>query len=288
MKALTDQQVRDYRYNGYLYPVPALKPHEAAEALRNLERSEAQLGAPLTKAELKWRGATHTYLQWANDLCRHPRVLDIVEDVLGPDILVYWSTFFIKEPGSATFAAWHQDATYFGIEPLEHVTAWIALSDASREAGCMDVISAQGTPRQYRHDAKRLEHSINGAGQEIVEPVDESNVVAMELKAGELSLHHTLCVHRSAPNRAAHRRVGYGVSYIPAYARLTGSYRLPAMLVRGKDRWGYWDVMPERPRADFAPEALDYHTYAYTRFRENYYEMEARHVAQYSGSAANA
>ena len=282
MKALTEQQLRDYRHNGYLFPLPALSAQEAAGALSALEGSEQHLGAPLNKGELKWRGATHIYLKWANDLVRHPRVLDIVEDAIGPNILVYWSTFFIKDPKSLAFTAWHQDATYFGIEPLEHVTAWIALSDASREAGCMDVMTQHGNPRLFHHEAKRLEHSINGAGQEIVESLDEKDVVSMELRAGECSLHHTLCLHRSAPNRASHRRVGFGVSYIPAHARLTGSHRLPALLVRGKDKWGHWDLLPD-PSADFAPEAVALHEASYKRFRENYFEQEKIHIDQYRG-----
>ena len=285
MKALSAREVRDYRSNGYLFPLPALDAQEAAAALAALERTEAALGAPLNKGDLKWRGATHIYLQWANDLVRHPRILDIVEDVIGPDILVYWSTFFIKDPGTPAFTAWHQDATYFGLDPLDHVTAWVALSDASREAGCMDVVTQHGKPRQYRHEAKRLEHSINGAGQEIVEPVDEKEAVAMELRAGECSLHHTLCLHRSAPNRASHRRVGFGISYIPAHCRLTGSHRIYAQLVRGRDAYGHFDLLPERPAADLSAEAVALHEAAYAQFRKNYHEQEKLHLAHYAGAA---
>ena len=72
---------------------------------------------------------------WFDTLIRHPRILDAIEDVIGPDILVWTSTFFIKEPHSPTFAAWHQDGTYFGLEPHEQVCAWVALTDASRKPG---------------------------------------------------------------------------------------------------------------------------------------------------------
>ncbi|HYK14001.1 MAG TPA: phytanoyl-CoA dioxygenase family protein, partial [Burkholderiales bacterium] len=88
----------------------------------------------------------------------------MVEDVLGPDILVYMSTFFIKEPGAPTFTAWHQDSTYFGLEPHEQVTAWVALTDASEEAGCMEVLSAHGKPRHDASAALRLKDSINRTG----------------------------------------------------------------------------------------------------------------------------
>jgi ectoine hydroxylase-related dioxygenase (phytanoyl-CoA dioxygenase family) len=282
MKALTQQQVESYRHHGYLYPVPALSADEADQALADLERAEAHLGSPLPQAEMKWRGAAYTYLPWVDALVRHPRILDIVEDVIGPDILVFWSTFFIKEPGSPTFAAWHQDATYFGLQPYEHVTAWVALSDASREAGCMEVISSQGAPRQLHHSAARLANSINGAGQLIVEPLDESQAVAMELRAGELSLHHTLCPHRSAPNRASHRRVGLGISYIPAHVRPVGSYRMPALLVRGSNTGGHFDLLAS-PTGEFTAEGIALHERAYKRYRENYYEQEKRHDEEFAG-----
>jgi len=285
MKTLTEQQVRDYRHHGFLFPVPALTAEEAAQSLRDLERAEAWLGSPLPKADMKWRGAAYTYLPWVNALVRHPRILDIVEDVIGPDILVFWSTFFIKEAGSAAFAAWHQDATYFGLEPYDHVTAWVALSDASREAGCMDVLSSHGAPRQLHHAAARLENSINGAGQLIIEPLPDSEAVAMELRAGELSLHHTLCPHRSAPNRAAYRRVGLGISYIPAHVRTIGSYRLPALLVRGSDRGRHFDHLPSSA-GEFTPEGIAVHERTYKRYRENYYEQEKRHDEQFARRSA--
>lgn len=284
MNVLTQEQLRDYRHDGYLFPLPALTPEQASQGLQALEKLEAGIGSPLPKAEMKWRGAAYTYSPWVNELVRHPRILDIVEDVIGPDILVFWSTFFIKEPRTPAFTAWHQDATYFGLDPYEHVTAWVALSEASKEAGCMDVLSARGAPKQFHHSAARLEHSINGAGQVIVEPLDETGAVAMELKAGELSLHHTLCVHRSAPNRASHRRVGLGISYIPAHCRVVGSYRLPALLVRGTDRWGHFDHLPS-PTGELTADGIALHQGAYKRFRENYYEQEKLHEEQFARKA---
>ncbi len=283
MKALTDDQVRSYRHHGYLFPVPALSAAEAADCLAGLARLEDWLGAPLTEADRKWRSAGYTYMPWVDRLVRHPRVLDAVEDVLGPDILVWTSTFFIKEPGSPAFAAWHQDATYFGLAPTEHVTAWIALSDASAEAGCMEVLSEQGTPRQMRHAALRLANSINGGGQAITETLDEAAVATMALPAGSFSLHHTLCAHRSAPNRAAHRRIGLGVSYIPAHVKPTGSYRMPALLVRGQDRFGTYDLLPS-PGAEFDTAGIARHEQVYRRYRENYNEQVERHDREFAAA----
>ena len=125
---------------------------------------------------MHWRSLTHACLPFYADLARNPRILDVVEDLIGPDILVWTSTFFIKEASSPTFAAWHQDSTYFGLDPYEQVTAWVALTDASQDAGCIEVLSAHGKPRQMRHVPKKLANSINRTGQTITEPLDESDV----------------------------------------------------------------------------------------------------------------
>jgi len=284
-KKLTPQQIESYHRDGYLFPLPALSREEAAARLQDLERVEAHLGAPMTQVERKWRGGSFTFLPWVNTLARDPRIVDVVEDLLGPDLLVYTATFFIKEPGSATFAAWHQDSTYFGLRPHEHVTAWIALTDANAQAGCMEVLPWNGeTPRQLHHAAARLTHSINGAGQVIVDPLPEGPTVAMELAAGQFSLHHTLCRHRSAPNRASHRRVGLGISYIPAHVRPIGSYRLSALLVRGRDH-GTFDLLPS-PAVEFDPAAVAEHERAYGLYSEHYAEQIRMHAQEHGDPVA--
>ena len=114
MKMITKEQQSQYLYDGFLFPSRVLTSQEAADCLVRLGQMEAKIGSPLPKADMKWRGAAYVYSPWVNELVRHPKILDLVEDVIGPDILVFWSTFFIKEPGTPHFTAWHQDATYFG------------------------------------------------------------------------------------------------------------------------------------------------------------------------------
>ena len=284
MKALTSAQVESYRENGFLFPFPALTEQERMEGLAGLDRYESWLGMPVPKADLRWRTQPHALLPWYARLARHPRILDVVEDVIGPDILVWTGTFFIKEAASPTFAAWHQDSTYFGLTPYDQVTAWVALTDASEEAGCMEVLSAHGKPRQMFHAPLRLENSINRAGQTIVEPLEENDATAMHLKAGSFSLHHTLCVHRSAPNRASHRRVGLGINYIPAHVRPTAPFRMSAMLARGTDRWGHFDLH-DPPTVEFDTAR---HDVVYNRYAENYREQVKRHEAAFAPEGATA
>jgi non-haem Fe2+, alpha-ketoglutarate-dependent halogenase len=280
---LTAEQVERYRWDGYLFPLQALSADELREGNDGLARCEDWLGSPVTKADRKWRSAGYVFLPWVDALVRHPRILDAVENVIGPDILVYTSTFFIKEAHSPSFAAWHQDATYFGLDPHEHVTAWVALTEAGSEAGCMEVVSSQGMPRQLHHAALGLEHSINGGGQAIVEPFEQDEIVTMALHAGEFSLHHTLARHRSAPNRAGHRRIGLGISYIPAHVRTIGSYRLSASLVRGRDTGGHFDLLPS-PQREFDADALERHERVYQLYRQNYAEQTAWHDRRFAAA----
>ena len=281
MKSLSPEQVDSYRYNGFLFPVPALTAQEIATCLAGLDRLEKELGSAVADADIKWRSHAHVHSPWFNDLIRHPRILDAVEDLIGPDILVWTSTFFIKEPHSPTFAAWHQDATYFGLEPKESVCAWVALTDASREAGCMEALSSRGALRQLHHAALGLENSINRAGQTIVDPFDQSGPVVMSLSAGSFSLHHELAVHRSAPNHASHRRVGIGLNYIPTHVRVDGPHRLKAMLVRGEDRYGHFDLI-DPPSAERDAAALAAHLQVSEAYRINYNEQVKRHEQRFA------
>jgi len=240
-KGLTAAPVSGWRRDGFLYPFDLLSEDERQECLAGLARFEDWLGTPVNASkDLKWRTMPHITLPWFTDLVRHPGILDKVEDLIGPDIMVFTSTFFIKEPHTPTIAAWHQDSTYYGIgRSPEVVTAWVALTEASHEAGCMDVLPYEsGGPRQMQHAANVVENSVNRAGQVITEPLNESGVETMALKPGQFSLHHGLCPHRSGPNTANFRRIGLGMNFIAPSEKPLGKYKTAAMLVRCEDRCG--------------------------------------------------
>lgn len=282
--SLTEEQVTRYRRDGFLYPVPALEPAETARYRRALEAYETQAGEPLSR-DSNYRIKPHLLGLWANDLVRHPRILDAVADLIGPNILVFTSALFVKDAHSPTFTAWHQDSTYFGLTPVEHVTAWIALSRASRASGCMQVIPGGPAQGQLRHAASYLEHSITAVGQQIVEEFDQSDAVYMELAPGEFSFHHSYCAHSSGPNTTGDRRIGYGISYIPTHVKYTGSTRMPAMLVRGVDTYRHFDLEPS-PKADFDDAARAAHDEHLRQHRIGYNEQVKKHDSTYGGPPA--
>jgi len=173
---------------------------------------------------------------------------------------------WIKEPGDDAFVSWHQDGTYFGLDPAnQHVTAWVALTDSLPEMGCVTVLPGSHRLGQLRHSIHRGAANLLSNGQEAEIDVDPARVVPLVLRAGEFSLHHTHLLHSSAPNRGRDRRIGVGISYIPTRVRHVGSRRLTASLVRGHDRHGHFDPEP-RPRSDFDAEARAAHADACERF----------------------
>ena len=237
-KKLTENQFTTYQKEGYCFPIEGIGLEKAKIARAQLETYESNLGSPLTSAGREERYKLHVRLTWACDIVRNPAILDAVEDIVGPNILVWTSTFFIKEPHTSAITMWHQDAAYFGLRPHHHVTAWVALSNATENSGCMEFVPEDGKPRLFKHQVNAHPNSINGGGQTISEQFEKNSSVRAKLAQGEFSLHHTLCIHNSPANNTDDRRIGYGISYIPTSVHHIGTIPQRAMLVRGEDRFG--------------------------------------------------
>jgi hypothetical protein len=210
-----------------------------------------------------------------DELVRHPKVLDAVESVIGPDILIYHLTSWLKEPNDPAHVSWHQDGTYFGLEPAEQITAWIALTDATPEMGCIKILPGSHVIGQRPHKDTFSPGNLLSRGQTIEHKLDYTSYVMMPLKAGQISLHHTHVVHSSEPNRTNQRRIGIGVSYIPPRCRLISGARVSAALVRGHDDYGHFDLEP-RPAGDFDVASRAAHAAAVERFFESNKLLAAR------------
>ena len=253
-KLLSAAAVDQYRRDGYYCPIRVLSREEAARCRERLESVERDLGGPLRGV---YRIKPHLLFTWLADLVRHPAVLDAVEDVLGPDILCWNSSFFTKEAASPGYVSWHQDATYWGLSEPDVVTAWVAFTESTPRNGNMQVI-----PGSHRSQAAHVDtfHPDNllSRGQEIAVEVDEGQAADIILEPGEMSLHHVLIVHGSRPNTSADRRIGYAIRYIPTRVRQVAGPRDSATLVRGRDAFGHFDLEPA-PAADLDPEALALH-----------------------------
>jgi hypothetical protein len=253
-KALTERQVEHFSRDGYVFPLPVLSADVAADYRRRLEALAAREGGQLSRGTNQ---KPHLLLPWLNELIRHPRILDAVEDVLGPDLLCWGSGFFWKPAKDPAFISWHQDATYWGLSSPDVATAWLALTPSTVEAGCMQVVP--GTHRRpLQHVDTFAPHNLLTRGQEIAAEVDEAEAVSVVLQPGEMSLHHVLLVHGSKANRAELPRIGYAIRYVPTHVHQISGVKDSATLVRGTDRYGHFEHEPA-PRTEFDPEAVLYH-----------------------------
>lgn len=256
---LSDRQIHEYRRDGYVCPVDVFTAKEAATLRREYEQIEAQAAKdPETKAALRDDGFISVPL--VHRIVTDSRVVDAVESVLGPDILAWGCSFFVKEPHSPAFISWHQDLHYWGLDDSEEVTAWLALSPAPTEAGCMRF--AKGSHKtKVSHRDTFDERNLLSRGQEIEVDVAESDAVDAALRPGQMSLHHGLTIHGSNPNCTDDRRIGLAIRYIRTSMRQTSDVRQTAKLVRGSDSHGYFELVPE-PSGLFDPADVVRHTNA--------------------------
>jgi len=259
-KILTNEAVAAYQRDGYFFPLRVMPETGARDLRRRLEAHEAKAGEPL---QGNWRHKTHLLFTWADEMVHHPAIVDAVEDVIGPDILCWTTNFFIKEPRSPGFVSWHQDSTYWGLDPDDVITAWVALTDSNLVSGCMKVIPGTHTVAQIPHVDTFHQDNLLSRGQEIAVEVDQAKAVDVVLKPGEISLHHIKLVHSSEPNRSDDRRIGFAIRYIPTYVRQT-KVRDSATLVRGVDKHHNFDLEP-RPAQDLDAAALAAHKDAIDR-----------------------
>ena len=244
--ALLDERQRTaYRQEGYHFAVRAFTEAEAGALRRRFldywhSHQEALL-ALKPRERAAYMLDTHLFLRWVSDIALNTRVLDAVESVLGPDVLVWSTQWFTKMAHDKAYVSWHQDATYWGLSPPNVTTAWIALSESTVANGCLRVVPAthlQTLPQRETY----AETNMLSRGQEIAVEVDEAHAVDLTLRPGEFSLHHVGIVHGSGPNESEGPRIGLAVRYISPDVVQSGAQRDLAVLARGEDRYGHFDL----------------------------------------------
>lgn len=258
---LTKAQVEHFKSEGYLSPVRAISAEEAATYRGRIEAYEASSGEEVNK-RLKIKA--HLAFPWLVELARHPRIVAAVQDLIGPDVLLFGSSAFAKNARDPRFVSWHQDSAYYGLDPHEEVTVWLALSRASSESGCMKVIPRSHVGPDQVHRETYDANNLLSRGQSLV--VDEDIAVEMPLEPGEFSMHHERTVHGSPANNSDDRRIGIAFFYMPAHARSTLGRRA-AMLVAGEDRHAHWDTDPE-PETDLDPRSLAFMENVWGAYRD--------------------
>jgi ectoine hydroxylase-related dioxygenase (phytanoyl-CoA dioxygenase family) len=255
---LAPDLVRRYEADGYVLPVRVLDEPGVARYRAAYDEYEAGLGEQLAAVPARDRyiffAETHAFLPWAYELATQPAVLDAVESLLGPDLLIWDSRWFTKRPGDPTYISWHQDGTYWSLDPPKVCTAWIALSRSFAGNGAMQVVPGTHAGGQLPHVDTFDEANALARGQEIAVDVDEAHAVTLTLEPGEMSLHHIGVVHGSKPNTSDESRIGFAVRFIAAEVRQNVESAI-AMLARGDDRYGNFELL--EPPASADPAVID-------------------------------
>jgi ectoine hydroxylase-related dioxygenase (phytanoyl-CoA dioxygenase family) len=228
-----------YLREGYVSPVTILSAGEAAAKAAIVDDLAASCGAPAIRLPF-----THAFFRWSFELAAHPAMLDLVESLIGPDI-VCWGTLILSKPaGSRGIVSWHQDSAYTRfLDGVPALSSWIALTPATRESGCMRVIPRSNGER-LPFTAEKPQDDILIRGLRITAPIDESAAVDLELQPGEASLHELSLIHGSDANRSAHPRTGFIARYA-APAMRQPAY--PVYCVRGNPGTLRCAAPPEAP-----------------------------------------
>ncbi len=275
---LSPEQLSKYEARGYHFPVPVLDDSEVADFRGDFDNFLDYNRARLKELPANKQGSvlsqTHTFLHWVYRIVSHPKVLDAVESLVGPNLLVWDSGWFTKMPGDKKYISWHQDATYWGLHPPKVTTAWVALSESTPENGCMRVVPGSHRERLLPQRETYAPDNALSRGQEIEAEVDEIRAVDLVLRPGEMSLHHIAIIHGSKANTSDKPRIGIAIRYLATDVVQDGSVRQFALLVRGKDEFGHFELI-DPPQTD-DPSRTEIQQEAFNRVRRNI--MPASHT----------
>jgi hypothetical protein len=231
-----------YARDGYYFPYDVTGEGEAAEVLADLEAAEAELATDRVRLS-HLRSYPSQLLPSFARLIRHPRLIEAVSQIIGPDLLVWSCGFFIKEPGSKSYVSWHQDLNYWGLDGDQEVTAWYALTPATIENGCMRFVPGSHRRKDVPHVDSFAPDNLLTRGQEIAVEVDDASAVDVVLRAGQVSFHHGHMFHASGPNTTNARRLGVAIRYVAPSMKQTSGDKLLVSHVAGKDEYGHFEHM---------------------------------------------
>ena len=274
--SLPPDAVARYERDGFYFPhriLPRERALEIGEDFLAFTRSDVARRYPDPQNQLYLLKA-HLLFGWADAIVHDPGLLDAVESLIGPEIMVWSSGVFWKAPHSGAYVSWHQDSTNFELDDAAAVVrAWVALTPATLANGTMRFAPGKHRIGQIRHVDRKAEGELLSRGETIDLAIDEAASVPVLIDAGEVSFHHLHTPHGSGPNASDHPRVNHVVTYVaPRVRPLRG--RDSAQLARGQDRFGHYAPEP-RPNADLDREALAAHESA----------MALRNAIIYRGAA---
>ena len=251
-RVLTKLQIEQYHDQGFICPIRVISEQEALSIKDELEQVEKEFPEEINSES---RNNLHLSFAFLDALAHNKIIVDAIEDLIGPDISLWASVMFIKEPSSKQYVSWHQDATYMGLDSLDFPTPWIALSPSNIETGCMTMIAGSHKTKIQNHEDTFAENNILTRGQ-VIQDVDESKAVDLILQPGEMSIHHGAVIHGSQPNNSNQRRIGFSLqSYMPNKVKQIVGRNLWTH-VRGQKRQDDDGMLLDRPRFNMDPNTV--------------------------------
>ena len=255
--------VENYSSNGFACPITVLSTKEAgdfAEHFFEFKKNQPEI------ADQALGTNCHLLFPSLCEIARRPAVLDAVEQAIGSNILLWSAGFFIKYPNTKSFVSWHQDSTYWGLEPQDIVTAWVAFSPSNLENGCMQVVPGSHLRGQLIHEDTFADDNMLSRGQQIHVNVEHEQIVSIVLEPGEMSLHHVRMFHGSQANLTNNPRIGFAMRFIPTHVKQIGG-RTHALLVRGEDEYNNFDI-PRMPKHELGISEWEMHQQSLQRINE--------------------
>ena len=244
MTYLSSNQLKQYEDEGFVSPINIFSKEKAKEIRNEIELIEKEMPGELDKSG---RYNAHLISPLLDEVTHNPKILDAVQSLIGENILVCGTTLFIKNPNEKGFVSYHQDAKYIGLEPLNWVTAWVAITDSNEHNGCMRMWSGSHKDNLKEHEQMFNEGNLLTRGQ-TVNNVPKEKTTPLVLEAGQMSLHHPTVVHGSDLNKSDDRRIGFVIqSYIGSNVKQVLG-KNGVQLARGKDDYNFHETIG-RPKS---------------------------------------
>lgn len=229
-------EVEAFARDGFLFPLPVFSSGETAAWAAEI-LALAATGVP--DHPVPWIQKTYLLLPSLDAMIRDRRLTAPVAAVLGEDLLALSADVFVKPPRSSRRITWHQDVNFWELDPFDVLTAWVALTPATPDNGCMRYAPA-GHHGRIEHVERPDPENILSRGQELAVTVDEATAVDVVLRPGEVAFHHGLAPHASGPNHSDQPRVGVAIRYASTAVRQLAGPPISARLVRGGDAHGHF------------------------------------------------
>ena len=223
---LTERQLADYEELGFLHSIPILSEAEVSHYRARVEKTCQAIGNDVTRLD-----GLHFFFRWAWDLSTHPRLLNCLEQLVGPDIVLKSTRIIYKHGRSASYVGWHQDGVTERLEDSHSPAVWLGLTSATVENGCLRVVPRSHRQGLLEHDvcpvldtfagnsnltpvrprSRAREHELSR--KVAIVPPDAHLAFDVVMPAGEMSIHHPVTLHGSNSNSSDEPRIGLSASY---------------------------------------------------------------------------